>query len=60
MAEENEVAEPTLHGEHVYWQVTTPPTHQPPGAKKAKDELTNRRTREQVARVQAQASLEMA
>lgn len=47
-----------MHGEHVDLQVNAPPTHQSSGA--AKDKFANRKSREQVARVQAQASLEMA
>ena len=39
----------TSRNELPNWQPSTSPTHQPPSAKKAKNDLANKRTREQVA-----------
>lgn len=57
---EREIMEPTSHSDFVDHQVNTPPTHQPPGAKKARDELVIGITRKNAARAQVQNLLEMA
>jgi hypothetical protein len=45
---ESYVAEPTLRNKLPNWQPGTSSTHRPPSAKKAKNDLANKRTREQV------------
>jgi len=49
-----------LCGAQANWQANLSPNHLSLGVKKAKEKLANAKTREQVARVQAQTLLEMA
>jgi hypothetical protein len=60
LAMESYVAEPTLRNKLPNWQPSTSPTHRPPSAKKAKNDLANKRSREQVTHAQARALLMMA
>lgn len=56
---ESEVAEHSSLGAQANWLAKESPNYRPLGVKKAKEELVNKKTREQVAHAQAPTSLEV-